>query len=558
MKRVFYNKVTYEEIKIVSFNCYNYDIYCLNSPFLLLQDAMSRSSGCMFQSLVICPPTLTGHWISEINKYSPPDLLYPLHYSGPPQERARLRYLFPRHNVIIASYDIVRNEADFFAGIKWLYIVLDEGHLIKNTKTKSYQAIKQLIGRHRLILSGTPIQNNVLELWALFDFIMPGYLGTERHFTAKYYRPITQARDAKASKLDQEAGVVAMEALHRQTLPFMMRRLKEDVLKELPPKITQDYYCELSGVQKILYEEFVHNQGIDLQDEDAPKAHVFQALQYLRLVCNHPALILRPHHPRFSELIKKTGICLKDLSDIAMAPKLQALKALLLEAGIGCDSSNNFIVSPHRVLVFCQLRNMIDIIEKDLLKVHMPGVTYLRLDGAVPHSRRFGLVERFNEDPSIDLMLLTTAVGGLGLNLTAADTVIFVEHDWNPMKDLQAMDRVHRIGQKKVVNVYRLITRNTLEEKIMGLQKFKLYTANTVISQENASITSMGTEQILDLFSLESSPKQRPRATDGGGVAVGLGGPAPRSVLEGLPELWDDTQYRDEYDIDKFLASAGK
>ena len=155
------------------------------------------------------------------------------------------------------------------------------------------------------------------------------------------------------------------------------------------------------------------------------------------------------------------------------------------------------VVSQHRALVFCQLKTMLDILESDLLKAHLPNVTYLRLDGSVPTNMRHSIVSKFNNDPSIDLLLLSTSVGGLGLNLTGADTVIFVEHDWNPMKDLQAMDRAHRIGQKKVVNVYRLITRNTLEEKIMSLQKFKLHTARTVISTDNSSIASMQTDQVI-------------------------------------------------------------
>ena len=155
------------------------------------------------------------------------------------------------------------------------------------------------------------------------------------------------------------------------------------------------------------------------------------------------------------------------------------------------------MVSQHRALVFCQLKTMLDILESDLLKAHLPNVTYLRLDGSVPTNMRHSIVSKFNNDPSIDLLLLSTSVGGLGLNLTGADTVIFVEHDWNPMKDLQAMDRAHRIGQKKVVNVYRLITRNTLEEKIMSLQKFKLHTARTVISTDNSSIASMQTDQVI-------------------------------------------------------------
>lgn len=195
------------------------------------------------------------------------------------------------------------------------------------------------------------------------------------------------------------------------------------------------------------------------------------------------------------------------LNNIEHGAKLLALKQLLLDCGFGQlqhqqiysiteNHTSNQLVSQHRALIFCQLKAMLDIIENDLLKVHLPNITYLRLDGSIPPSQRHSIVTRFNADPSIDVLLLTTQVGGLGLNLTGADTVIFVEHDWNPMKDLQAMDRAHRIGQKKVVNVYRLITRNTLEEKIMGLQKFKLLTANSIISSENTSLQTMKTEQV--------------------------------------------------------------
>ena len=202
-----------------------------------------------------------------------------------------------------------------------------------------------------------------------------------------------------------------------------------------------------------------------------------QALQYLRKVCNHPKLVLTPQHPQYEIIQQQLSSQKSQLSDLHHASKLVALKQLLLDCGIGADNLNGIadpsapagnVVSIHRALIFCQLRSMIDIIENDLLKTHLSSVSYLRLDGGVPAGARHLVVKRFNEDPSIDVLLLTTQVGGLGLNLTGADTVIFVEHDWNPMKDLQAMDRAHRIGQKKVVNVYRLITRGTLEEKIMG------------------------------------------------------------------------------------------
>lgn len=198
---------------------------------------------------------------------------------------------------------------------------------------------------------------------------------------------------------------------------------------------------------------------------------------------------------------------------------------------------------------------MLDIVENDLLKTHLPAVTYLRLDGSVSPGSRFDIVEKFNSDPSIDVLLLTTQVGGLGLNLTGADTVIFVEHDWNPMKDLQAMDRAHRIGQKKVVNVYRLITRKSLEEKIMGLQKFKLLTANTVVTDENASMETMGTDQLLDLFNLSDQAVQSKGTEEGGGTEEKA---SMNSILKTLPELWEDQQYEEEYDLTQFMDGLRK
>nr|CAD7399296.1 unnamed protein product [Timema cristinae] len=520
----------------------------------------TRSPDCVpLPSIVICPPTLTGHWVYEVNKFLPEQFLYPLQYVGPPAERDKMRSLVGQHNLVVASYDIVRKDIDFFSSIKWNYCILDEGHVIKNGKTKSSKAIKQLTANHRLILSGTPIQNNVLELWSLFDFLMPGFLGTEKQFTARYSKPILASRDAKSSPKEQEAGALAMEALHRQVLPFLLRRMKEDVLQDLPPKITQDYYCELSPLQERLYEDFARSHAHQSLQESLSgrgtpahrqgNTHIFQALRYLQNVCNHPKLALTPQHPEYERVSGQLHQENSSLADINHAAKLPALRQLLLDCGIGgplTEHPGELVINQHRALIFCQLKAMLDIIENDLFKRHMATVSYLRLDGSIPPSMRHSVVAQFNSDPSIDVLLLTTQVGGLGLNLTGADTVIFVEHDWNPMKDLQAMDRAHRIGQRKVVNVYRLITRGTLEEKIMGLQKFKLMTANTVISSENASMETMGTDQLLDLFSLED------KKGTGGRQAVGSG-QGMRSVLDTLPDLWEDKQYEEEYDLSNFI-----
>ncbi|KAJ2277694.1 TATA-binding protein-associated factor mot1 [Coemansia sp. RSA 371] len=515
-------------------------------------------------SLVVCPPTLIGHWEQELRRYT--DALEPLAYAGAPSER---RPLIPRiasnaADVVVMSYDVVRNDIELLSSQQWNYCVLDEGHVIKNARTKLTQAVKRLQARRRLVLSGTPVQNNVQELWSLFDFLMPGFLGSERQFNELYGRPIQQSRDAKHMSQAQLAGETALKALHKQVLPFLLRRMKEDVLQDLPPKIIQDYYCELSSVQQFLYEEFAKSSvpgslrkslGLEGGDSESdsekpnePKkaTHVFQALQYLRKLCNHPALVLTPKHPLYAQVTSDLQARNADLHSLDVAPKLQALRDLLYECGIGSSDSDE-ASARHRVLIFCQHRAMIERIEQDLFARTMPGVTYMRVDGTVEARRRHEIVTQFNADASIDCLLLTTHVGGLGLNLTGADTVIFVEHDYNPAMDLQAMDRAHRLGQTRVVNVYRLITRNTLEEKIMGLQAFKLHMANTIVNQQNAGLASMNTDQLLDLFNV-APPTEKPKPKpDGVNSQV--------KAVEGLEELWDASQYEDEYNLDQFIQS---
>ncbi|WVQ99889.1 hypothetical protein IAU59_007032 [Kwoniella sp. CBS 9459] len=508
-------------------------------------------------SLIVCPPTLTGHWYHEILKFTPQ--LRPLQYVGAAAERAMLRPRFSRHDVIISSYESVRSDIADLGKMNFLYCVLDEGHIIKNAKTKLSVAVKQIQAQHRLLLSGTPIQNNVLELWSLFDFLMPGFLGNERVFNERFSKPILTDREGKATPKEREAAAAALESLHKQVLPFLLRRLKEDVLNDLPPKIIQDYYCELSSVQKHLYDEFSKSQAAQEAGQEVStetqasgaqgQGHVFQSLQYLRKLCNHPALVLDNEPKRFKAIQAKIGNG-PGLHDLSHAPKMEALKQLLSDCGIGQPPDKLADdVHQHRVLIFCQLRPMLDLIERDLFATHMPSVSYMRMDGSTDPRKRHAIVQTFNADPRIDVLLLTTSVGGLGLNLTGADTVIFVDHDWNPMKDLQAMDRAHRLGQRKVVNVYRLITRGTLEEKIMGLQRFKLNIASSVVTQQNAGLGSMNTGEVLDLFkvSAESEPA-KPKAATSGPTSMS-------KMLEGLDDLPPEDEYA-ELSLDNFLSKV--
>eukprot|EP00041_Stephanoeca_diplocostata_P038978 m.1575863 g.1575863 ORF g.1575863 m.1575863 type:complete len:1877 (-) comp25308_c0_seq54:5766-11396(-) len=518
-------------------------------------------------SLVVCPSTLTDHWFYEFRKFCPSFRV--LRYAGSSASaRRELRAGLTKHDVVVLSYNTVRSEREYFSTVAFNYCILDEGHIIKNPKSMITQAVKAVQANHRIILSGTPIQNNVLELWSLFDYLMPGFLGTEEQFKRTYSKPISKSREAKASSGEHEAGTLALERLHRQVLPFILRRMKEDVLADLPPKIIQDYHCELSPLQLRLYEAFAKSQVASAVDSAAAapteKNHIFQVLQYLKKVCNHPAFVLTPEHPWYANVTKQLRREGSSLADIRHAAKIAALRQLLLDCGIGTadvrvkteasgtteDAIEN-VVGQHRCLVFAQSKRMLDVIARDLLHKHLPSVTYLRLDGSVPPAKRHAIVDAFNGDPSVDLLLLTTSVGGLGLTLTGADTVIFMEHDWNPSKDLQAMDRAHRIGQKKVVNVYRLITKGTLEEKIMGLQEFKKNIASTVISKDNASLSAMGTDQLLDLFEVSDN--------SGDGDGDESSDPKqPMTLQQALKhsDAYDEDEYGTEFSMESFLASV--
>ncbi|KAL5834862.1 hypothetical protein ACOSQ3_014451 [Xanthoceras sorbifolium] len=533
-------------------------------------------------SLIICPSTLVGHWAFEIEKFIDVSLMSTLQYVGSAQDRISLREQFDKYNVIITSYDVVRKDVDYLGQCLWNYCILDEGHIIKNSKSKITTAVKQLKAQHRLILSGTPIQNNIMDLWSLFDFLMPGFLGTERQFQATYGKPLVAARDSKCSAKDAEAGALAMEALHKQVMPFLLRRTKDEVLSDLPEKIIQDRYCDLSTVQLKLYEKFSGSHvkeeisSMVKVDESADKegngasgkasTHVFQALQYLLKLCSHPLLVLGEKIPEsllchLSELFPSTSDIISELHSLHHSPKLVALQEIMEECGIGVDASSSdgaVNVGQHRVLIFAQHKAFLDIIERDLFQTNMKSVTYLRLDGSVVPEKRFEIVKAFNSDPTIDALLLTTHVGGLGLNLTSADTLVFMEHDWNPMRDHQAMDRAHRLGQRKVVNVHRLIMRGTLEEKVMSLQRFKLSVANAVINAENASLKTMNTDQLLDLFASAEVSKKGGRASsrsdvDGDPKLMGTG-KGLKAILGGLEELWDQSQYTEEYNLNQFLA----
>eukprot|EP00192_Tetraselmis_astigmatica_P001352 CAMPEP_0117692082 /NCGR_PEP_ID=MMETSP0804-20121206/26113_1 /TAXON_ID=1074897 /ORGANISM="Tetraselmis astigmatica, Strain CCMP880" /LENGTH=1797 /DNA_ID=CAMNT_0005505457 /DNA_START=126 /DNA_END=5519 /DNA_ORIENTATION=+ len=553
-------------------------------------------------SLIVCPPTLVGHWAAEICKFlGPQGVLRPLCYEGSSGGRLALQAEWDSgsYNVIIMSYETCRADISWLGPQRWLYAILDEGHIIKNAKTKVAQAVKNLIARHRLVLSGTPIQNDVLELWSIFDYLMPGFLGSERDFNSRFRRAVQVAKTSKRGSKQLEAGFLAAESLHRAVMPFVLRRTKEQVLSDLPPKIIQDVYCTMSPLQLALYDHFSKSSaaeevrnGLSSSEPSSSSAsaavpHVFQSMQYLRKLCSHPAMAIDNSIPEHcSALETHAGVqggsgwqeALRRDS-LLHAPKLAALRDILCQCEIGkwdaasdggmAGGNNNS--SGHRVLVFAQLRSLLDLVERDLLQP--AGVSFLRLDGNVAASKRFEVAQRFNADPTIEVLLLTTSVGGLGLNLTTADTVVFLEHDWNPQKDLQAMDRAHRLGQKRTVNVYRLLMRDTLEEKIMGMQRFKLDVANAVVNTDNVSLKNMDTAQLLDLFtpSKKAAGKAGAAASAAASAAAAAaseagmnsaaaagGGKGLKAMLAGLEELWDESQYAEEFSLEGFIGKLGR
>eukprot|EP00871_Galdieria_phlegrea_P002760 jgi/Galph1/3485/GphlegSOOS_G2130.1 len=539
------------------------------------------------QSLVIAPASVVTHWYEESQKFFGKYLSNVILYLETARKRQKLVEKFSSATLIITSYEIIRTDRKYFHDISWNYLVLDEGHVIRNHHSKTAAAVKSLSAAHRLILSGTPIQNSVKDLWSLFDFLMPGFLGEEKAFEERLVRPIIRGKSLHAEENERERSDVLLETLHRQVLPFILRRMKGDVLKELPPKIIQNYFSQLTHVQEKLYqvvsEMLLTASKEELEGEQKTKTiHIFAALRCLQQICTHPLLLLDSGKAWVQKVVRNLNLEDKGFQSWKMSAKFQSLYELFTELGlVSHDDSedkdeeqhqpkaNNdrdiqvpeWEISDdfgHRVLLFAQTKKSLDIMEK-LLFIEGPfrHLSYLRLEGSISPVHRQAIVTRFNSDPSISCMLLTTQVGGLGLNLTGADTVIFLEQDWNPVRDMQAMDRAHRIGQKRTVNVARLITKATLEEKIAKLQEVKTAMAESVVNRDNSSLQNLSNSELLDLFQFEPSSNQEGESfeeTKGNTSTFGAGSYA--SVLRDLTELWDEDEYTSEFDWSHMLEKG--
>lgn len=501
-------------------------------------------------SIVVCPATIVNHWVAEVKRFFPDGEMFrpcAVVGSGSCREKLWENFHSSDYNLAITSYGTLRSDINQIENVIWIYCVLDEGHVLRNPKTATARASRRIPAKHRLVLSGTMIQNRVMDVWATFDFLMPNFLGSSNEFSSTYARPITKSQLPGAAAECINEGTEKLRLLHQQVLPFILRREKETVLKELPAKTIINLGCPMSDLQLRLYKAFASSleakESIDVfqRDTESGKDHlgakVLRVLLFLRLICTHPCLINLGHHRDEQTRINQW--------QLSASGKFLALFNLLRDCGVHVDeftagdNDDTLIHSTEEVrvvatsmeeelemdiragdaaplsdpslparrwqrpkcLVFAQFTQTLDAIEEHLFKPYIPSLRYLRLDGSVPVGQRVDVANQFNRDETISVLLLTTRVGSLGLNLTGASIVIFMEHDFNPFVDEQAMDRVHRIGQKAdSVSIYRLIAENSIDEKIMDMQRKKVAMSEAVVNTENSTLYSMGTDRLLDIF----------------------------------------------------------
>jgi SNF2 family DNA or RNA helicase len=409
-------------------------------------------------SLVVAPTSLMTNWRQETERFAPQLKVLVLHGQDRKQHFDRIK----EHDLVVTSYPLlVRDEAvllkeDFHC------VILDEAQYIKNPKTTYAQVAWSLKARHHLCLTGTPMENHLGELWSLFNFLLPGFLGDELRFNAIFRRPIEKQNHDERRKL-----------LARRVAPFILRRRKEDVLKELPAKTEIIQKVELTSAQRDLYESVRLAMHARVKEEVARKgmsrSHIviLDALLKLRQICCHPQLLSLPSAKKVTE-----------------SAKLELLMDLLPE----------MIDEGRRILLFSQFTSMLALIEEELAKVKIPYVilTGQTTDRATP-------IDQF-QNGEVPLFLISLKAGGTGLNLTAADTVIHYDPWWNPAVENQATDRAHRIGQTKKVFVYKLITEGTVEEKIVALQVRKKELVEGLLDEDRKENVKLSQEDIDLLF----------------------------------------------------------
>lgn len=457
--------------------------------------------------IVVAPATVLRQWVNEFHRWWPPMRVSILHSSGSGMlnvssedrmEEEEVEEIYDRNkkpakslklaerivnqvlkhgHVLVTTYAGLQTYADVLVSVNWDYAVLDEGHKIRNPNTAITIYCKELRTSNRVILSGTPMQNNLIELWSLFDFVFPMRLGTLVNFRQAFEVPIKLGGYANATNLQVLTATKCAETLKAAISPYLLQRLKVDVASDLPKKSEQVLFCKLTKPQREAYERFLASD--DMSSIMRGTRQSLYGIDILRKICNHPDL-LEPG------LKNKTGY---KWGNPNKSGKMQVVKALL-------EMWKRF---GHKTLLFSQGVQMLNIIE-DFVK-GLGGFNYLRMDGGTNIKDRQGLVDRFNNDPDLHVFLLTTKVGGLGVNLTGANRVIIFDPDWNPSTDVQARERAWRLGQKKEVTIYRLMTAGTIEEKIYHRQIFKQFLTNKILKDPKQRQTFQ-MKDLYDLFTL--------------------------------------------------------
>nr|WP_294795367.1 DEAD/DEAH box helicase [uncultured Mucilaginibacter sp.] len=407
-------------------------------------------------SLVVMPTSLIYNWLNEAKKFAP-QLRLMVHTGT---FRYKQADVFANYDVVITTYGITRIDIDLLKEYFFDYIILDESQNIKNAASKSFQSVKQLKSRFKLILSGTPVENTVNDLWTQMSFINPGLLGSQQYFQNEFVTPIEKKKDEdKARKL---------QALIK---PFVMRRTKEQVATELPPKTENLFYCQMSEEQASVYEEVkseYRNELLkSLEDGTFAKSQiqVLQGLTKLRQIANHPSMIDQEYE-----------------GDSGKFENVTHTLSTVLDGG-------------HKVLIFSQFVKQLTIYRNYMEEQKIP---YVYLDGATQN--RGDVVKQFQEDKNTRVFLISIKAGGVGLNLTEADYVFILDPWWNPAVEQQAIDRTHRIGQTKNVFIYKFITKDTVEEKILALQQRKLSLSRALITTEDSFIKSLTADDIKEIL----------------------------------------------------------
>ncbi|XP_032857673.1 DNA excision repair protein ERCC-6 isoform X1 [Tyto alba] len=472
----------------------------------------TRGSNYRYQGLgptvIVCPATVMHQWVKEFHTWWPPFRVAVLHETGSfTDKKVKLIHeIASCHGILIMSYSYIRLMQDNIHSYDWHYVILDEGHKIRNPNAAVTLACKQFRTPHRIILSGSPMQNNLKELWSLFDFVFPGKLGTLPVFMEQFSVPITMGGYSNASPVQVKTAYKCACVLRDTINPYLLRRMKADVKMSLslPDKNEQVLFCRLTDEQRQVYQNFINSKEVyQILNGDM---QIFSGLVALRKICNHPDLF--SGGPRILKGVPDAEVEEADQFGYwKRSGKMIVVESLL----------TIWHKQGHRVLFFTQSRQMLQILE---VFVRDRNYSYLRMDGTTTIASRQPLITKYNEDKSIFIFLLTTRVGGIGVNLTGADRVIIYDPDWNPSTDTQARERAWRIGQKKQVTVYRLLTAGTIEEKIYHRQIFKQFLTNRVLKDPKQR-RFFKSNDLYELFTL-SNPDMS-QGTETSAIFAGTG-----------------------------------